>query len=303
MKLTYFDGTNFGDALNPLIFNRYIPNLLDADSSIQFVGIGSLIGLPLLNTPGKKIFFSTGYGKYGIPQQLTAADKVICVRGPLTAKVLGIDDRYAVTDGAALLRDFKFPIKPKIHSFSLMPHWESEYRVAWKSLCAETGIHYISPTGDVEGIIGEVLQTEVLIAEAMHGAIVADTLRTPWIPIKAYHNIKEFKWLDWTLSMNLPFQPTYLPPLFESAKEASYSIEDFSLRDSEALSNKLINRAAGLAIAAYHRHFRKRKVISKLNEIKGIAPFLSKEETLDAKVELLKEHIASFIGEYGKHGK
>ena len=39
----------------------------------------------------------------------------------------------------------------------------------------------------------------------MHGAIIADTLRIPWIPISTRPSINTFKWLDWCESMELEY--------------------------------------------------------------------------------------------------
>jgi succinoglycan biosynthesis protein ExoV len=66
----------------------------------------------------------------------------------------------------------------------------------------------------VEEVLAQIQQTELLLAEAMHGAIVADALRVPWIAIRLYGNFLEFKWQDWTQSLKLPLKVTALPPIF-----------------------------------------------------------------------------------------
>ena len=44
MKLIYYQkNKNFGDALNPYIFNKLIPNFFDEDPSSIFLGIGSIL--------------------------------------------------------------------------------------------------------------------------------------------------------------------------------------------------------------------------------------------------------------------
>ena len=47
----------------------------------------------------------------------------------------------------------------------------------------------------------------------MHGAIVADALRTPWIPVVTSPRILSFKWQDWCASIGVPYQPWILLPL------------------------------------------------------------------------------------------
>jgi succinoglycan biosynthesis protein ExoV len=55
--------------------------------------------------------------------------------------------------------------------------------------------------------------TEVLLTEAMHGAIIADSLRVPWIPIVSNPSILSFKWDDWCQSLSLEYQPVYIKRL------------------------------------------------------------------------------------------
>jgi succinoglycan biosynthesis protein ExoV len=40
----------------------------------------------------------------------------------------------------------------------------------------------------------------------MHGAILADTLRVPWIPVITSPIINVFKWRDWTMSLGLDYR-------------------------------------------------------------------------------------------------
>jgi succinoglycan biosynthesis protein ExoV len=51
----------------------------------------------------------------------------------------------------------------------------------------------------------------------MHGAIIADALRIPWVPISAFNSRHEkdthsFKWADWCGSVDVEFEPLRLPP-------------------------------------------------------------------------------------------
>ncbi len=236
MLLNYFRGQNFGDALNPIIFDRLLPGFFDDDPDIEFSGIGSIIGLPMNVAAKRRIIFSSGFA-YGTLPHIDETFDIVCVRGPLTAKILKIDPNLAITDGAILLNALKFPQQEKKYKYSFMPHWESELKYPWERICQEADIHYVSPTLTPEETINEILQSEFIIAEAMHAAIAADTLRVPWLAVKAYRGINEFKWNDWTSTLNLHYSPQKLPSM--------YSVNDFVLgifneKSSIAIPDKLI---------------------------------------------------------------
>jgi succinoglycan biosynthesis protein ExoV len=63
-------------------------------------------------------------------------------------------------------------------------------------------------------VLDALQRTDVLLAEAMHGAIVADALRIPWVPVRTRKKIKQFKWDDWCGSLGLEYQPQDLPTLW-----------------------------------------------------------------------------------------
>ncbi len=72
-------------------------------------------------------------------------------------------------------------------------------------------------------------RSKFVIAEAMHGAIVADALRIPWVPVKAYSHILDFKWQDWAESLALNYQPETLPEVWD--------VEQFRSREEIFKSN------------------------------------------------------------------
>lgn len=287
MILNYFKEKNFGDALNPMIFNEFLPDFFDNDPEYDFFGIGSIIGLDILEKAKNKIIFSSGYGQYGEIPNIDDSYEFICVRGPLTAKALGLDKSYAIADGALLLRHFDFPSYEKKYPFSYMPHWDSEHRFDWKRLCEHAGIHYISPVADKDDILQEILETEILITEAMHGAIVADTLRTPWIPFKGYVNIREFKWQDWAQSVNVPYEPVRFPPLYDNVDTAADIIK---LKTSGRFPG-FVNRLGAHAVAYNNRHLKFSSLVKKFKAVKETRPYLSADAVLDNRVDALREKL------------
>jgi len=294
MILKYYNETkNFGDLLNPLIFNYFLPEFFDEDPTSLFLGIGTILGLERGNTETRKIVvFSSGFGfgdafTYGEIPVIDERYDIICLRGPLTAKVLRQNISLAISDGALLLNHMNFPAQPKKYRYSYIPHHVSEGMFdSWDEIADAAGLHFISPQNDVIDVIRQIQQTEILITEAMHGAIIADIFRTPWIPVKAYSHINEFKWQDWTMSVNIELEFQYLSSLFNKRK-----IQEMM---NEQMGQKWLKPFTGIAREIYqfmHDHFRKKEVVKELKHIKSQRPYLGKEESVRDKSDQLLEKI------------
>ncbi|MDQ2658410.1 MAG: polysaccharide pyruvyl transferase family protein [Bacteroidota bacterium] len=284
MLLRYYREPNFGDALNPLIFEHFLPHFFDDDPSIEFCGIGSIIGLEINPRANKKVIFSSGFA-YGTLPTIDDSFDFVCVRGPLTAELLKLPPGKAITDGAALLRRMDFGAHPKKYKFSFMPHWESELKYpSWKAICEEADILYLSPTTPILEVIDKILESEVVIAEAMHGAIAADALRTPWIPVKAYNGINAFKWNDWLNTLGLDYKPNPI--------RSMYGYNDFvvGLVDKKRPGLPAFLRNASLRSYVFGQEsFLRSTAVKQLQALKKLEPTLSKEGILDSKVDQLLE--------------
>lgn len=214
MKLYYFRDPlgNFGDDLNPWLWERLLPGFFDGVDEVLFIGIGTLLNHRIPSAK-RRIVFGTGVG-YGRLPQIDQSWDIVCVRGPRSAAALGLDADAAVTDPAIFIHDLFGHRVPKAHRFSFMPHCASARNGDWEEVCGLAGIHYIDPQRDVATVASDLAKTEVLLAEAMHGAIVADTFRIPWIPVRCYDHIEAFKWNDWTDSVALTYEPLTVPGVF-----------------------------------------------------------------------------------------
>ncbi|MCU0537787.1 MAG: polysaccharide pyruvyl transferase family protein [Hydrococcus sp. Prado102] len=214
MKIHYYKEKNFGDALNPWLWKQLLPELFNEDDKIAFIGIGTLINenLPYLTRKARwRVIFSTGVGyAKGVPQ-IDESYKIYCLRGPLSAQKLGVSKDLAVTDGALLVKSFQTNSQ-KNYKFSYMPHYELAGK-AWELVCKELNFGYIDPRWSVEKVLSCINQTEILLTEAMHGAIIADAFRVPWIPIVTNPTILPFKWQDWCQSIEVEYNPINLERL------------------------------------------------------------------------------------------
>ena len=215
MKPFYFaTTTNFGDHMNSWLWAELIPELLAKDDDIRLVGIGSLLARDLDLVIGRKVIFGTGsgYSNPPSPDQAAAWD-VRCVRGPLTARLLGLEPGAAITDAAWLINQIpRFAKVPEAKSGTVfVPHWSSAAYGNWGDVCAEAGVRYVDPLLDCETVFGAIARAELVIAESLHAAIIADYYRTPWIPVVSPRRILTFKWLDWCGSLGLEYRPYMLP--------------------------------------------------------------------------------------------
>lgn len=241
MKPFYFKHiTNFGDELNTWLWKRVIPELLDDDASTLLVGIGTYLTSEWLPEDKRIVVFSSGAG-YGPVPQIDENWSIYCVRGPLTAKALGLDASAAVTDAGSLVRRVYKGDNEKRYQVSYIPHHISNKGGIkfWQSICDELDIHYIDPHLPVGTILAEIDQSELLITEALHGAIVADALRIPWISVQTGDHILEFKWDDWCQSLNLQHTPDNLFASAGVTPRGADEVDSFTTAEKDAIRDQI----------------------------------------------------------------
>lgn len=204
---------NFGDALNDVLWQRFIDVRLDREpgSDEVFVGIGTLLNQHLPAARRLHIFGSgLGYGRVA-PEGMRNWE-VHFVRGPLTANALSLDPGLAISDPAILLNRIMDPGVKKDIACSFMPHHSFD-SPRFRAVCEEAGINYISPELPCEEVLAQLLRSEKLICSAMHGAIAAEALRIPWLPV-THEGILESKWHDWAASLELNVEFVRLPAIY-----------------------------------------------------------------------------------------
>jgi succinoglycan biosynthesis protein ExoV len=223
MKLYWSTKHNFGDSLNPWLWGKLLPASLDQDSSEILVGIGTLLNHKIPCGVHKHVFGS-GYG-YGWAPDVHRPDWTIyCVRGPRTAAKLNVARNLAITDPAVLIRRFVTRSTASSKEIVFIPHFESLDVGEWEIPCRLSNLTFVSPCDTVENVIHKIRGAKLVVAEAMHGAIVADALRVPWVPIRPLIKKNEQKWFDWFESLGLDCEPRPLPPSsIHEALKARYS--------------------------------------------------------------------------------
>jgi len=222
MKLFYYKhpSGNFGDDLNPWIWETLAPELFDDDDSRLLVGIGTLINDKAPPEP-MKLVFGSGVGYNGKPQ-IDARWQFYCVRGPRSAQFLNLSPSLAISDPAVLLTQVAGPAPEKTGKVYFMPHHGSLGNADWRPVCAAAGIEFLDPSDEARETVRKIRGARLVIAEAMHAAIVADAFRVPWIPVSCYDHILDFKWRDWCESLQMDYRPTALPSLWDMERNLSF---------------------------------------------------------------------------------
>lgn len=203
MKVFMYDAVpNFGDMLNKYLWQRYFRELLDRKDKILMFGIGTVLGE---DTGDAEQVIVCGSG-CGYSRKIERIDtkkfNIFFVRGKLTAKLLGLPESTAITDPGILTPEC-FPAGPKHGRVVFVPHWESASSPLWRIACERAGIEYVDPLGDITQIMRTISGASLVIAEAMHAAIVADSYRVPWVAVTTSARINLFKWNDWAGSLDM----------------------------------------------------------------------------------------------------
>ena len=100
-----------------------------------------------------------------------------------------------------------------------MPHHESAVQFDWPYLCRRLGLVYLDPCAPVTTTLAAIARSRLVIAEAMHCAILADSFRIPWICVSMYPQFNRFKWEDWCASLELPHQSFPARPLVDNSSQ------------------------------------------------------------------------------------
>lgn len=330
MRVVYYRSPsgNFGDDLNEVLWREVLPPAcFDPDDAI-LLGIGSIFRDDFLSehaTLGKRVFvLGSGAGTGPLPRLWPHPRwRVLAVRGPLTARLIGRPGSD-ITDAAALVA-----IVPRLRparngggEIAFVPHYNSVEHSRWSEVCKLAGFTFVDahrPPNEVLSLLG---QARLVVTEAMHGAIVADALRIPWVPVVCSPAIAAFKWVDWTLSMELKYRPLTLPPSSgwealkhlkirlsggQEAHESAATLDEGELIDAfhrrygraevaamrpGPVMNGSLKSAAHTAVAPFDR-IAIHRAAHALSRAANSHPFLSNDRVLANRVERLSDAVES----------
>ena len=293
MKLCYWHGTvpNFGDDLNGWLWPRLLPDFFDGGASVLFIGIGSILyhDYPPAAT---KIVFGSGYGGYSAPPQVDTTWDVFFVRGPRTAQTLGLEPRLGIGDAATLLRTVAhdLPAPDQRARVGFMPHWQSAIYGAWETISADVGFRFIDPRWPVERVLAAIRGCDLLVTEAMHGAITADALRVPWVPFLPLA-VHRNKWFDWAESQRLDVQ-------FSTSARSTW-LEAASLALERRGRMQRAVRTTGVHVRNAGRSFYRARAAAALQTASASRSYLTSDARISSTTDAMLECLDRLRSQYG----
>ena len=248
--------TNFGDELNPWLYNK-ITGIEPINSNKIYNYTNkttySCIGSILDNSKTKNmIVWGSGFMKADSkfihpPREITA------VRGPLTREKvldLGIDCPEVYGDPALLLPKFYNPKIEKKYKLGIIAHYIDKNHENYKKLISSIpdDILIIDIEGDIEEVIDNILSCEKVASSSLHGVIVSDAYSIPSVQLKFSDDVVggSFKFKDYMASVNRQYKK---PLVIENNTSINDIFASFYNYDFDIDLNKLLKACPFLVSA------------------------------------------------------
>lgn len=208
MNLYYYatEHGNFGDDLNLWIWDEILPDWQAWRHGATLFGVGTVLSDSTLKQHANPVVMGSGVGYGKIPTKETQARcEFRAVRGPLSAAALGLPEDIPMLDPAMLIPDLRgMAYTPNRSRTIFIPHYSTaNLDIGWEELCDDLGIDYVSPQADSKIVIQRIASAPLVLTESMHGAILADAYRVPWVPLEINDSFNRFKWNDWAKSLDM----------------------------------------------------------------------------------------------------
>lgn len=212
MRLVYYKAPtgNIGDDLNPWLWPMVFgAEAFSEEGETRFLGIGSIFADGYVKRGAKHVVFGAGVpSPFNRPDLSSAEIDIRFVRGPLSSRLS--KNAPWITDSAAIVPLFteRRAGAAGLRRTAFVPHFRTPDDLA-ERIAAELGLHLIRPALPPERFLEELTGCDEVVAEAMHGAILADAFRIPWKAVYVTTPYVSgwtsfFKWRDWLSSLGLP---------------------------------------------------------------------------------------------------
>jgi pyruvyltransferase len=218
INLFYFDINNFGDSVNPYIFNKVTGrpiHLCDRLSKENVIGIGSIANWA---TEHSTII---GAGLADKTHTIHPDCKIKLLRGPISgdiARECGNKSKFNYGDPVLLLPKLNNFTKTQKHKYGIIPHYAEYNDVKDKVLESGLNIKVIDITIPVMDFIQEVLSCKNIFSSSLHGLVLSDAFS---IPNMRFHYSDKIlgdgtKFLDYCLSVNKEDKSYHLDEILSS---------------------------------------------------------------------------------------
>ncbi len=280
MKLDYYKDPvgNFGDDLNAFIWDNVWPDYQQYTKADWLVGIGSIFTGRLDQLPGTKLIMGSGYWPTEDGKPDLEKCRIGFVRGPHTCRALGIDEKYALADTAVLIANEITRPSKLDERVGFIPHHTTCAVFDCNRIAEMAGLRFVDPTRPPMEVLDDILEAPMVLAEAMHGAIVADAVGVPWQRVSLFdrrlgrRERVDFKWQDWGASLDLDTTPI---------------IEHILPWPGRNTLRRIIKKP--------YLEWNLRQVAAKLSNMAKNGKYkLSKRDLLRAKIEQIQERVGSF---------
>lgn len=196
---------NFGDLLGPLLLEHFSDLEVEwaPAAEADLLTVGSLIHQVPLDWAG--ILAGTGSLWQQKLSPLPNAT-VLGVRGPLTARGLGLTGSFALGDPGLLANELV--VAHKEHNLGLVPHWSDkdlENRPEFKKYKPLI----IRPDGNPLEVLRQIGSCRKIVASSLHGIIVADAFGIPRRTETTPRFLQEggdWKFRDHNAAVGVPFE-------------------------------------------------------------------------------------------------
>lgn len=297
MKNHYFSGIqNVGDELNRYLWPALLGDDISDESDVALLGIGTLLNegfCQRVATSSRVLVMGTGAG-YGDLPRVDERWTFYAVRGPRTCKVMGLDPSPGVADSAYLLGslDWRKPAgNAGVRRIGVVPHHSSLGYIDWERLCQAAGLEFVSPELPVAEFLDRLNGLDLVLAEAMHAAILADVLRVRWVPFRFGQKFHEWKWFDWGDAFQLRFEIAAPDAFYDPDRH--WADRGLSFHAGRALKKGLAG--AGIGPRKWGRQLApgwpkvgvESRFVAFLRELAGRDGYLSEELVFQGRVEEL----------------
>ena len=252
VKVFYYkDVPNFGDMINPLIFERlfHLDCVYASKYTSDIVAIGSMLD-PLLIRPWgifkrlraslnpSLLVWGTGFIREGGQSEVLSRDlSVYAVRGKntfnrlRTEKKVNLMDDVVLGDPGLLLPYVVDVPKTKSYKLGIIPHYSDKDNSLFKNLSMKNTI-LLDVAEPPEELFRKISACEMIISSAMHGLIAADSLGIPNIRMIVGKNISggDYKYNDYYSALDIDtHSKVYIRSLEELGQvediiDANYSV-------------------------------------------------------------------------------